>query len=96
MAETEDIMVKNTEPRNSASMIDRGTEDNSVGGVSGTTTNHIVETSDSRKRPGGSSPGKVRVHLNLKFGFTFEMLRLFLNVRPVETLNCVFMSGIGW
>lgn len=59
MAETGDNLIDNSQPRNSGSLADRGTEDNCIGGAGGTTANHIAETSDSRKRPGASSPVKV-------------------------------------
>lgn len=95
MAETGDIVANNTHPRNSAPMIDRNTEDNCVVGVGGATTHHVVETSDPRKRPGGSSPGKVRVHLDLKFGSTFFVLRLLMNGRRAQTLSCI-CECLGW
>jgi hypothetical protein len=94
MAETRDIAVDTTQHRNSASMIDRGIEDNIIVGVADTVTTHIADTSDFRKHPGGSSPVKVRVHLKLKFGFTFESLRIFPNGRTAQTLKFVFTCGM--
>jgi hypothetical protein len=67
MAEIGDIAVDTIQPRNSASMIDRGIVDNIVAGVADTVTSHIADTSDSRKRPDGSSPVNVRMHLILIF-----------------------------
>jgi hypothetical protein len=70
MAEARDIEardIENTQPRNSAPLLERATEDKCADGVGGTATNHIAEPSDSHKHPGGSSLGKVRVHLILNF-----------------------------
>ena len=67
MAEAGANMVKNIQPPNPASLLERGAEDKCVGGDGGTTLTHLVETSYSRTRAGGSSPGKVRWHLNVNF-----------------------------
>ena len=48
-------------------MIDREIKDNIVVGVADTVITHIADTLDFRKRPDGSSPVKVRMHLILIF-----------------------------
>ena len=94
MADTRDIAVDTTQHRNSASMIDRGIKDNIFAGVADIVTTHIADTSEFRKRPGGSSPVKVRVHLKLKFGFIIESLRIFPNWRTSQILIFFFTCGM--
>ena len=67
MAKAGEIVVETTQPRNSAPLFEHVTEDKCADGVGGSTPNHIATPSDSHKRPGGSSPGKVTVNLTLIF-----------------------------
>jgi hypothetical protein len=67
MEEVGETVVENTQPRNSAPLLEHATEDKCADGVGGSTTNHIAEPSDSHKHPEGSSPRKVQVHLILIF-----------------------------
>ena len=60
-------MVENTQPWNSAFLLEHATEDKCIDRVGGTITNHLAKTLDSRKHPSGSSLKNVRGHLNFKF-----------------------------
>lgn len=61
MAEAVDTLVEDTQkPR----ILEA--EEIHLGGVGSTTTTHLAEPADGRKRVGGSSPGKVRGHFNLR------------------------------
>lgn len=79
MAEAVDTIVENTQACNCASLYERGTEHKCFDGVGNTTTNHLPETTNSRKRSGGSSTGKVRMHFPLNVSFALEVFMFFLN-----------------
>ena len=95
MAEGGEIGVETTQPRNSAPLLEHATEENCADGVGGSTTNHIATPSNSHKRPGGSSPGKVRMDLTLIFLYNCKVLRSLVWIY-VWTLTCVFMYEMGW
>ena len=68
MAEVVDTIVGGTQqPSNFESLPKCASEDKRSGGPGSTTTNQLAETSDCRKRLGGSPPAKVRIYspLNL-------------------------------
>lgn len=80
MAEAVDTIVEGTQqPCNCESLPERGAADKCFGGVGNTTTGHLAETSDCRKRPGGSSPAKVIVQYPVNVRFALEVLMLILN-----------------
>ena len=63
MAEVVDTVVGGAQQSSVVeSLPERASEDKRCGGAGSTTTNQLVETSDCRKRPGASSPAKVRVY----------------------------------
>lgn len=66
MAEVVDTTVGGTQqPGNCESLQEHGPEDKRFGGAASTTTTQLAETSDCRKRPGGSSPSKARIYFPL-------------------------------
>jgi hypothetical protein len=74
MADATDIAPDNTQSRNPASLEECEAEIPSIVGVGGTTTDHLANTSDSRKRVCASSPRKVGVHQNVCIRYTRKML----------------------
>lgn len=80
MAEVVDTTVGGTQqPGNCESLQEHGPEDKRFGGAASTTTTQLAETSDCRKRPGGSSPSKARIYFPLYIWFALEVIMFILN-----------------
>lgn len=76
MVDVVDTIVEDTQqPRSCPAVEECRVEEKHLGGVGSTTTNHIAETADGRKRASGSSRGKVRVHSNLNIWFALKVVR---------------------